>query len=715
MVPRTRYKADRSLLFNGTNAYVSRTPSVAGNRRTFTISVWLKKSSGASGFYLASGGGSLDQIYFDANERLVIALAGSTYRTSNQVFRDTSSWFHIVVSVDSTQSVAQDRIRVEVNGVEVTSWAGSSDPPLNAQFNTNNTNTSHGFGPGTTTYFNGYMSECYLVDGLRLDASYFGKFDRNGVWVPQNAVNAIRAAGGFGTNGVYLPFNDNTSTTTLGYDRSGNANHWTLNNLTTGDSVLDTPTRNFCTLNPLIPGVSTLSDGNLQASATAQGTFGLSSGRFYWEVTSGSGAAADAGIIDENGNTVTVSVPASSTYGFRIIPGAALQYTTNGSSWTSTGSAPQGEYHPYVATNPSTVNFGQRPFTYSVPAGYTTLDTDNLHPTVRLPKKQFEVLTYTGNGADNRTILGLEFQPDILWFKNLSNADEHVLVDSVRGVDSQIYPNDPRQATAYPNIVESLVQDGFVISNGGEHVNRNGDTFLALCMKRGTGIDIVQYTGTGVARTIAHNLGVVPDLIIVKNLTSGGAGANDPTVYHSAYTGTTNLFYRFLSGLGVAGSDASIWNDTLPTNSVFSVGSSQFTNQNGDSFVAYLFADTEGLIKTFTYNNNQSSNGPFIYTGFQPAFVMIKNDSLNGADPDDSSWYMFNRQRSPYNPVDRDITADRTDAETQGRTGYVLDFLSNGFKIRGTGAGINYDNTASGVRYLGVAFADAPLKYARAA
>ena len=313
---------------------------------------------------------------------------------------------------------------------------------------------------------------------------------------------------------------------------------------------------------------------------------------------------------------------------------------------------------------------------------------------------------YTGNGS-TQSVTGVGFQPDWTWCKQRNTARNHGLFDAVRGVTKILYSNDSSgQATAATSLT-SFNSDGF--SCGGEtETNANGGTYVSWNWKANgagsantagsinstvsvsatSGFSIVSYTGTGANATIGHGLGSVPKMIITKS-TGAVAGWG---VYHQSLGNTNALF---LEESTATSANSVYWNNTSPTSSVFSVGSAGAMN-NTNGMIAYCFAEKQGYSKIGSYTGNGNADGTFVYTGFKPAFVMVKRtDSAQ-------SWYMLDNKRNTFNPVDKYLLANANDAET---TFTIPDFLSNGFKLRTTGGGTN----ASGGSYIYMAFAEAPI------
>ncbi|NBU73444.1 MAG: hypothetical protein EBS53_18720, partial [Bacteroidetes bacterium] len=266
-------------------------------------------------------------------------------------------------------------------------------------------------------------------------------------------------------------------------------------------------------------------------------------------------------------------------------------------------------------------NFGQRPFAYTAPSGFKALCTQNLStPTVVQGDDYFNTVLYTGTGS-TQSITGVGFQPDFVWVKSRSAATDHGLYDAVRGVQKQLESNTTTDETTETTGLTAFGSDGFTVGSLAQ-VNTSSATYVAWQWKESvaSGFDIVTYTGNGSNRTIAHNLGVAPSLIIVKARTTASTDQGWPT-WH---TSIANTNYLMLNTTAASTSGATYWNSTSPTSSVFSVGTDAAVNANGDTYVAYLFAAIPGFSAFGSYTGNGSADGPFVYTGFRPAFVMVK-------------------------------------------------------------------------------------------
>ena len=280
------YEIDNS--YRGSNSgYLSRTPSSAGNRQTFTISTWVKISNISHAFPIYNvGTGAGDDTKFEfrfaGSGTLFIAGGATSYRQTNALFRDPSAWYHVVMAFDSTNGTADDRIKLWVNGVQQTSWATNNTVTLNQNTPVNNTSDAHNLGTdgsASTDFFEGYFAEFHLIDGQAKAETDFGKYNDNGVWIPK------AYSGTYGTNGFFLEFQDSAN---LGDDTSGNTNDYTSTNNTAEDQTTDTPTNNFATMNPLGQGSGTTAEGNCEETTDDNNgipsTFAVANGKWYWEV-----------------------------------------------------------------------------------------------------------------------------------------------------------------------------------------------------------------------------------------------------------------------------------------------------------------------------------------------------------------------------------------------------------------------------------------------
>jgi hypothetical protein len=336
------YEVDNSLRFNNDSSdYLSRTQS-SGNRKTLTISFWVKRSGITDRQSLNSctvDGSNETFIWFDTDDALFVKNSTSTtdfeLRT-NKLFRDVSAWYHIVVAIDTTQATSSNRVKIYVNGTQETSFANETYPSLNfdTRWNENSITNIIGREPYNAEYYDGYMSDVYFIDGQQLTPTDFGEFDADsGVWKP------IAYTGTYGTNGFFLEFKDSSA---LGDDTSGEGNNFTVNNLTSIDQTTDTPTNNFCTGSSIFANneanisPASFSNGNTTYTTTddgwtlGRGTFGISSGKWYMEAKvtkTGGGQAGNFAIVpddttDTNGTSIGLRVDSASNEVIEINAGA---------------------------------------------------------------------------------------------------------------------------------------------------------------------------------------------------------------------------------------------------------------------------------------------------------------------------------------------------------------------------------------------------------
>ena len=334
----TSYEVENSLRLNDDDSpKLTFTPSsaVTSERKTFTISCWVKRGSnfGTNSFLWEMGGNdnANERIFcrFDSNNRLNVSDSSTGFRIPNRLFRDPSAWYHIVVAFDTTDSTADNRVKVYVNGVQETSFLTSNNPGQNDTkgFSHNSEHTIARTGIDNNFSFDGYMTEFHAVGGSQLDATSFGEFNDNGVWIPK------KYTGSHGTNGFYLEFKQtgtSANSSGIGADTSGNDNHFAVSNLAATDITTDTCTNNFCTMNPLdnFYAQATFSEGNCKFSAAGspttyvRSTQGVANGKWYWEVK----------IIDKAGGT-SIGVQEGAS------PGATDQmgYNTAGVQLRQTG------------------------------------------------------------------------------------------------------------------------------------------------------------------------------------------------------------------------------------------------------------------------------------------------------------------------------------------------------------------------------------------
>jgi len=536
----TGFSIDQSIRFTmGDSAYLTRTPDSSSNRRTWTFSFWWKVNtfaSGTSGGYRILQAGSTEFGWSDSDDKLYL-IDGSTLRATTQVFRDPTAWQHIVLAVDTTDSTAGDRIKIYINGVQVTSFSTSNDPSQDFTFDVND-NVAHNIGKEGSNYIDAYIAEMYLIDGTQAAPTAFGEFDDNGVWKP------IAYSGSFGTNGFHIDGRDSSD---LGDDESGNGNDFTSSGLAAADQVNDSPTLNYPTLNRVdfqTGSNVTLTDGNLNIANANSGstndiraTFGVSSGKWYWEVEADSlgqsgvnrefigivgtefditaGSAGANFSADSTGyafattgqkinNNSAASYGSAFTAGQYI--GVALDLDNGKIYWSINGtfqnsgdpaggtgeaySSISGTFAPAVAVDYGTgtsrliANFGQSSFQNTPPAGFKALNSSNLPaPSIVDGTAHFNATAYTGNGSSGHSITNDansgNFQPDMLFIGPRSNGDNHVMWDVARGVTQRLKINEDSAEDTDGTAQLTFETDGFDLDTTDPNFNGSGRTYVA--------------------------------------------------------------------------------------------------------------------------------------------------------------------------------------------------------------------------------------------
>ena len=505
------------------------------------------------------------------------------------------------------------------------------------------------------------------------------------------------------------------------------------------DSLVDVPTNgvqtdtgvggevrgNYCTINPLQKSsFATISNGNLSYSGGGSSqqslcTIGVSSGKWYWEDTKVSGTYGFAGIAKGNANLNTFAGNDAASWGYnkngnKYHNGTATAY---GSTWdsgdnigiafdadagtltfykngVSQGTAftglTSGPYFPSCCDlgTVGVINFGQRPFAYPF-SGFKALCTANLPaPVVTKPSSVFDVLLYTGTGS-SRSITGLDFNPDLVWQKPRSEIASHRLVDSVRGVDQVLKSNLTNAEATEDGVVDSFDSNGF--TGGGLNAVNSGQTAVAWCWDAGSstvtntqgsitssvranasaGFSMVTWTAaSGNPSTLGHGLNAIPEFVITKTRTA----TNNWAIYHKSL-GSFDRLLRFNTSAYLTSSG--YWGTSNEwTSSTFCVfPTANVGDNNWGDMVAYCFAPVDGYSSFGSYTGNGSTDGPFIYTGFRPKWILVKNTTAA------ESWWITDSARDTYNVAQNYLAPNLSNSEGASA---VFDFLSNGFKLRTT-------------------------------
>lgn len=735
------YDIPQSIRFNrDDSAYLTKTFSADGGD-TWTLSVWIKRgqiTTGNNQYWFSEAGGS--GIGFVASTDTLRLYNGSTIYNSTPVFRDPSSWYHILFSNNSGTWVCY------VNGEAVSGFTGTA-----TLFNRNNAWSIGQYQNGGGNYFDGYMAEINFIDGQALAPTSFGEYNSDtGVW------QAVKYAGSYGTNGFYITGENSAD---LGADYSGNGNNFTSSGLTTADQVTDTPTDNYPVISPIDrqSGASApLKDGNLVfennntgTTVDARATFAVSSGKWYWEVEADalgqsgvarefvgvvspvwkidSGSGGQSFYIDSTGyaymttglkgnNNTTAAYGTAWSAGDII--GVALDLD-NGKIWWSrngtfqnsgdpaagTGEAYSGLSGTYapafavdygVATSRLIANFGQTGgLTYTPPTGFSALSTANLSdPAIADPTDHFQTVLDTGTNI--KTTAEALYTDQFEWIKDRANANNHQLIDSVRGTSAVLQSNTTAAETTYSAPSGNSV--GWVWkANGTGSSNTDGSITSTVSANTTAGFSVVTYTGTGSAATVGHGLNAEPQFIAIK----GRTNVDSWGVYPGTSMGYGGQYRLKLNETSPVLASSVYWNNTDATSSVFTVNTDAQVNGSSVNYVAYCFAEVEGFSKMGRYTGNGSADGPFVWCGFRPAFVTVKRTNL--AD----NWVTVDAGRNQYNVANLRLYPDTNNADI---TSITHDFLSNGFKLRASDGAVN----GSGSTYVFMAFAENPFKYSLA-
>jgi hypothetical protein len=672
------YVIPKSLRFNsGDSAHLSKTPSAAGNRKTWTWSGWVKRGNlgEEKEIFDANNGSDYTSISFTSDDKLRVyfRISSTNYSvTTTQVFRDPGAWMHIVVAVSTTESTASDRCKLYVNGSQISSFSSTGYPPQNGDTSINAT-YAHFVGgrTGQSRYFNGYLADIQFVDGQALAPTDFGETrSSDGVWVPKEYT--------FGTNpNNGTTWSDACSGTAYSgsfpYSNAFDGSLGTVSHAANGNTITFSPSGGISvsssieifydigsitgvsgTADVTINGTSYVSDANTNRSTGSFTVTGVSSiTSITWE------RAADNDMV---------SVKAIKVDGFTLIDGARDNSFHLNFSDSSTNEA---------------LGFDSAP---------TTPDPD--------PKKGMDVITYTGNGG-TQNVGGALFEPGLVWVK-LRNASgySHKLVDSVRGATKSLVSNNTNAELTEANGVKNFNPDGFTLGSQ-EAYNKNGNTFVAWLWRAGGpavantdgtitsqvsantdyGFSIVTYSGTGTQATVGHGLtGQTPKFIIVKRTDSTGRW---PVYYDGMSTGD----YIYLDLADPTYNDSAGW-PALPTSSLFTISTNSNWNNSSGTYVAYCWSEVSGYSKFGNYTGNNTSTT--VELGFKPRFVLIK---CSNAAVD---WIVFDSERGGS----ANLRPNQSNAEASTPT---ITFGDTGFTVAG-----NANETNGGLNYIYAAFADRP-------
>jgi len=796
------YQIEQSIMLDdGDDAHLERTPSSAGNRKKWTQSFWIKLNDSGDGYFGLYGfpGGSavswyngLPYIQSDGNLSYLDNYGAGGYGgfsngyvTFTTAMKDSSAWYHIVFIYNTEESTSTNRMKVFSNGVQCGTVTNTTYPAQNFE-GTINTTALHTINQVQDGYYGSVqLAEYHFLDGRASLPAEFGETDdATGQWIPKEY-----EGGNYGTNGFYLKF----ASGAIGTDSSGNGNNLTTTNLANSDVVIDSPTNNFATFNPLDSGSNiTLSQGNLRSSGSGWGdTFStikiphtgkwyielylVADGNLYFGLWTDNYTDTDAGQGYGTGKQFTHSGSVSGGASGGYISGgtstgdivsmavdcdAGKLYWAIDGTWGSSGNPATGA-NPgltFTATDnykinmagasghQTVINFGQNgtfngtktaqgnadgggigDFYYAPPSGFKALCSTNLPtPAVKNGTDHFNTVIYTGSDDDSvsRNVTGVGFQPDLVWIKKRNGASHHVLVDAVRGDEKALNTSQDAAEVDDAYGVEAFLTDGFTVrehataggqvntgtlvswnwkAGGSTSANTSGDINSTVSVNNTAGFSIVTYTGnrTGAGvSTVGHGLSSAPKVVITKSRSN----ATNWWMQHPSTTSASHLL-RINEQDQPAAQDDKSSNGTLsrPTSTVFGTNWTDGLGTNGHTMVAYCWAEVEGYSKFGSFRGNGNANGPFVYTGFRPAYLMIKKITATGR------YVTFDTVRNTYNPSLTILGLNSTYAESTW-SGWGTDILSNGFKLKTTETEVNANNQTM----IYMAFAEAPVKYANA-
>ena len=750
------YTIDQSIRFNDNDsAYLSRTFGTPTDATNWTFSTWVKRCNLGTEQWFFNSGASAAAYYirFESTDKIRFRASTSWDITTNEFFRDVSAWYHIVATFENGS------VTLYINNQSIAT-ASVSDATYN--FFTNIIHSIGGSTTGASNS-DLYMAETHGIDGQALAPTNFGEYNDDGVWIPKQFEGSYGNNGFYITGADSADLgadesgnaNDFTSSGLAAVDQvtdSPTDNYATLNTilkhgsvtLADGNLEVSSGTNGWfgsvgtvgiklgdkvyfegkCLTNTrLYFGLSRINGSggtiNPQTDSTFEG--GQSDTDYMWRVTD-----ADTVYYQTTDQSVTVSaVAVNDIVGCSVDTDGTVKFYKNGTeihSFSTTLVAGD-TYMPVYSVNGATstekweVRFGSTSISHQ-PAGFNLLRTSDMaDPIIADPSAYFQTSLWSGNGS-TQTITqdgNSTFQPGWIWSKGRDNVQEHTVFDEVRGTTKYLKVT-PAGTEATQSGVTAFNSDGFdlgswAVTNGSgqTHVgwqwkaggtsgssNTDGSITSTVSADTTSRFSIVGYTGNATSgATVGHGLGVAPDVIIVKNRDASDAWQ----VYHSGVASDAETDYLVLNATNAVADNVNRWNDTAPTSSVFSLGNAVEVNTNTEDYIAYCFAEVEGFSKFGSYKGNGSANGPFIYTGFMPEFIMIKSSSNSG-----TNWDILDATREPFNDRGNQFEANTTDAEANND--HNCDFLSNGFKWRdGSGS-----NNGSGYTIIYMAFARSPFK-----
>ena len=652
-----------SLRFNRTDeGYLSFTPASDGNRKTWTYSTWVKRSriNDSSTLLDASvSGGVYDILYFPSTNQFRYYNNGSQPgdRLTNEKFRDTSAWYHIVLAVDTTDSTAANRIKLYINGSQITSFGLTTNFDQNDDTRINSA-VEHRIGQSiqggvANLSFGGYMAETFFIDGTAHDADAFGE-TKNGIWVAKNITSSNFT---MGTNGWHLTFEDDSTVEAFNtLLHQGNGGTQSITGAGFSPDFVWSKARSGDTVG-----------GHLLFDSVRGATKYLQS--------NSTGAEA----------TDTTMLTSFDSDGFTL--GSSQYINDSGNEeyvawcWDAGGTSQTATYVVKVVSDSGNKyrfdDFGTSAITLELSEGGTyrfdQSDSSNSGHPLRF--------STTSNGTHGG---GSEYTTGVTTNGTPGSAGAYTEITVASGAPTLYY---------YCTQHSGMGGQANTPSTKG-YTNVKGTIQSKVLASDTTGHSIVSYVGTGANATVGHGLSAAPDWVLVKDRDN----SNDWITWHSGLAdGTQHLK---LNNTEASSANATYWNSTAPSSSVISLGSNSKTNGSSQNFIAYCWTETTGVSKFGKYTGNASSTGPSVTLGFKPAFVMIK-----GIDRS-SVWYMFDTTRQTTNDATnythKYLVASSSNTEYTNADDGKIEITSTGFQVRAGVTGMN----ASGEDYIYMAFAD---------
>ena len=752
------YEIDQSIRFNAADSpYLTKTFGADGGD-TWTFSLWIKRSEITSGgnwyFFSEAGGSGIG--FVDSTDKLRFYNASAVV-DSTQVFRDVTAWYHFVFSNNAgTVTITVNNTAVEIGSTTATlfnrnnAWyIGSySDEGNNFEGYMAEMHWVDGTALAPTDFGE------YNTSGVWIPKAYTGSYGTNGFYITGEDSSDLGAdysgnGNDFTSSGLAAadqmpdtPTNNQSVFNVLDQKGTGNIGTFSEGNLTlvtsSNDSLAATSIpviESGCYWEAKIDNAGDEMFG-LWVSSTASPRSDSTSSP-HTNAASCVIRVADNKVFNEgSGSSFSPATISTNDVVMFAYKDGQLFYGKN-DSWENSGDpgAETGELFTIASSSSKvivpvfgrsgganvtyTLHMSEEDFTYTPPTGFVALSTANLPtPAIADGSEYFHTQLYTGTGSSGLEITNDanagDFKPDWFWVSPRSNGDNDIAIDVARGVTSRLKVNGSDAQDTDGTALFTFETDGFHVDSTDVNFNGDGRTYVAWQWKTQggagssntdgsinttttsvnttAGFSISTYTGTGANATVGHGLGLVPKMIILKNRADDVAWV----VYHVEAGNTHGLA---LNDTGARADDATFFNDTTPTSTVFSIGSSNGTNGDGDAMVAYCFAEIPGYSRFGKFEGNANANGPFIHLGFKPAWFMWKNmDSGTNGD-----WTIMDSKRDPFNMVEENLRANSNSTADTGEAD--LDFCAAGVKHRGGVS--NRFNAAS--TYIYMAFAEHPF------